>query len=416
MAEKMTQYLAARIMSATGANGVPDDRPSANTRSPDEPVSEFDKKYPPDAYGEEMSDTARVWTVYRDQASEYDERHVDGWNKTLDILLIFAGLFSAVATTFIGESYQQLQTDWNEYTGRLLFATLAAQNTPGKFTLPSSLQSMSPSDFSASGLARWINGLWVSSLVLSLAVALLSILAKQWLVQFESRVTAPARSTRDWAHRRVLYADGLKQWHLAYIIAALPALLHLSLVLFLSGLALFFWTLDVGIASAVIVFTTILVVAYFSTIFLSYRHRACPFYLAWFTQVHRALNFVHERFTKLLPWSEARLMKEYQPYLSASVLTWLATYSPAHEVNAVGIYAIGSLRSTSQVIERIYQFDIPLKRSLLNKLVDLNDVVYSALLTPRGTSGLQSPKADEEVDDGALPPAAYNYLRNSGLA
>lgn len=52
-------------------------------------MSDFDKKYPPDAYGEEMADTARVWKVYRDEATEHDKALMDGWNRTLDILLIF---------------------------------------------------------------------------------------------------------------------------------------------------------------------------------------------------------------------------------------------------------------------------------------------------------------------------------------
>lgn len=36
-----------------------------------------------------MDDNARVWKVYRDEATSYDTNMFDGWNKTLDILLIF---------------------------------------------------------------------------------------------------------------------------------------------------------------------------------------------------------------------------------------------------------------------------------------------------------------------------------------
>jgi len=41
--------------------------------------------------GEEAADNARVWKIYRDRMSERDQVTVDGWNKTLDILLIFVG-------------------------------------------------------------------------------------------------------------------------------------------------------------------------------------------------------------------------------------------------------------------------------------------------------------------------------------
>jgi len=60
--------------------------------------------------------------LYRDRVTERDQDQIEGWNSTLDILLIFvrllppfsvfflsliikqAGLFSAVATAFIIES------------------------------------------------------------------------------------------------------------------------------------------------------------------------------------------------------------------------------------------------------------------------------------------------------------------------
>ena len=40
-------------------------------------------------YGEEASENARVWKLYRNRASELDNDQIEGWNKTLDILLIF---------------------------------------------------------------------------------------------------------------------------------------------------------------------------------------------------------------------------------------------------------------------------------------------------------------------------------------
>ncbi|EJD46923.1 hypothetical protein AURDEDRAFT_23666, partial [Auricularia subglabra TFB-10046 SS5] len=118
------------------------------------------------------------WQVYCDEASEYDKSLLDGWNKTLDILLIFAGLFSAVSTTFIIESYKMLQPDYTAYTARALFVALSTRNGTTSSTLGD------PDEFTITNPSRWINGLWFTSLVLSLAVALLSILAKQWLDEY----------------------------------------------------------------------------------------------------------------------------------------------------------------------------------------------------------------------------------------
>ncbi|KZV90176.1 hypothetical protein EXIGLDRAFT_617336, partial [Exidia glandulosa HHB12029] len=87
-----------------------------------------------------MEPNARVWKVFQDEAKKQDDALLDGWSKTLDILLIFAGLFSAVSTAFIIESYKFLQPDFTEYTARALHALVAARNGSGaldpSFLLP----------------------------------------------------------------------------------------------------------------------------------------------------------------------------------------------------------------------------------------------------------------------------------------
>ncbi|KZV91456.1 hypothetical protein EXIGLDRAFT_574544, partial [Exidia glandulosa HHB12029] len=120
---------------------------------------------------------ARVWKVYRDEATAYDAAMLDGWNKTLDILLIFSGLFSAVATAFVVESYKMLQPDNEAYMAVALFALARSSN--GSSNLHSLPEPASP-DTSSSTLSKWINALWFTSLFLALAVAFFCILAKQW--------------------------------------------------------------------------------------------------------------------------------------------------------------------------------------------------------------------------------------------
>ena len=74
-------------------------------------ATDFDKRYPPDKcdllaareevfvltvaihrLGQETSGNARVWRVYRDRANDMDQDVIGGWNKTLDVLLIFVRL------------------------------------------------------------------------------------------------------------------------------------------------------------------------------------------------------------------------------------------------------------------------------------------------------------------------------------
>ncbi|KAH7097485.1 hypothetical protein BKA62DRAFT_623785 [Auriculariales sp. MPI-PUGE-AT-0066] len=159
--------------------------------------TEFEEKYPPDRYGEEAAPNARVWRVYRDRVTDLDEDLVKGWNATLDVLLIFAGLFSAVATAFIIEAYvsKQLQHDYLQYTAIGVLAVLAELNTT--VTAPQSLPDLNK--VKSTTRAGWVNGLWFTSLILALIDALLAILVKQWLVEYESRMRQPA-AMRDDGH------------------------------------------------------------------------------------------------------------------------------------------------------------------------------------------------------------------------
>ncbi|KZW00797.1 hypothetical protein EXIGLDRAFT_603829, partial [Exidia glandulosa HHB12029] len=105
---------------------------------------------------------------YAAAAEPIDSALVDDWGADLDSLLIFSGLFSAVLTAFLVESYKLLQPDFAQLT----YYALTNSAAPPPYT---------PETFVASGQARTVNCLWVSSLIASLFTALITILAKQWL-------------------------------------------------------------------------------------------------------------------------------------------------------------------------------------------------------------------------------------------
>ncbi|KZW00427.1 hypothetical protein EXIGLDRAFT_596785, partial [Exidia glandulosa HHB12029] len=121
------------------------------------------------------------WKVYRDEATAHDETMLDGWNKTLDVLLIFAGLFSAVATAFLIESYKLLEPDESSaYMSTALYLLVTRDNSSTSSMLPPPPALGLP----ASTTSRAVNWLWFTSLLLALAVALLGILIKQWIVEY----------------------------------------------------------------------------------------------------------------------------------------------------------------------------------------------------------------------------------------
>ncbi|KIK54353.1 hypothetical protein GYMLUDRAFT_142411, partial [Collybiopsis luxurians FD-317 M1] len=51
------------------------------------------------------------WKVYLDETESHDEDMLKGFRDTIDTLLVFAALFSAVVTSFIIQTSQALQPD-----------------------------------------------------------------------------------------------------------------------------------------------------------------------------------------------------------------------------------------------------------------------------------------------------------------
>ena len=53
------------------------------------------------SFGEEASDNARVWKLYRDRVSGRDDDQIESWNKTIDILLIFVSYTAVLASLLV---------------------------------------------------------------------------------------------------------------------------------------------------------------------------------------------------------------------------------------------------------------------------------------------------------------------------
>ncbi|KAI0349761.1 hypothetical protein OH77DRAFT_1374706, partial [Trametes cingulata] len=198
---------------------------------------------------------------YLEHALSEDRETVQAWNTDLDSILIFvsaAALFSAVTTTFIIESYQNLQPDPSSELLQAILTELRAMRNASAVdqAAEAGLQ------FQLTASAVRVNAYWISSLILSLAAALVAILAKQW-VNYLLAGLSPIPILR--ARHRQYRMDGMQQWNLPGILSFLPILLHVSLLLFFAGLVDFVWDINrtVAIISTVLVCMT--AVAYFGT-------------------------------------------------------------------------------------------------------------------------------------------------------
>ncbi|KAK0440909.1 uncharacterized protein EV420DRAFT_1216760, partial [Desarmillaria tabescens] len=200
---------------------------------------DYEQKYSEDVRGEEMGPFARIWRTYLDECAIFDAEMVEDWRDGLDVLLIFAGLFSAVVSTFVVQTSQNLQIDYSEVSAVLLFEIVAVQRAMANGTsvdlVPhSNLTPYTP--FHPQTLDSWVNGLWFASLSLSLSTALVAALAKQWIHQY---VSVPSGTPRDRVRVRHVRYRNLQVWRIPMIIGLLPVLMHTSLGFFLLGLVIF---------------------------------------------------------------------------------------------------------------------------------------------------------------------------------
>ncbi|KAF8903778.1 hypothetical protein CPB85DRAFT_1539996 [Mucidula mucida] len=74
----------------------------------------YEVKYFEDEPYKEMAEDSRFWKTCVDEAAKVDAGKVADWTDALDVLLVFAGLFSGVVSTFVCQTFQNLQVDPTE--------------------------------------------------------------------------------------------------------------------------------------------------------------------------------------------------------------------------------------------------------------------------------------------------------------
>lgn len=167
-----------------------------------------------------------------------------------------AGLFSAVLTMFIAQTYLLLQPDPMQPTVDILQQILLQMQVAVNQTQLSLVSTSAPFYPSTSSIT--VNILFLS-LLLSLASALFVILLKQWFCEYLSWVQLP-RVKSPVALRQFRFAS-LSSWGVHGIVASLPALLEAAVVLFVCGLMVLLWTMNGVVASTVTVAAALLLAA-----------------------------------------------------------------------------------------------------------------------------------------------------------
>ncbi|CEL61547.1 hypothetical protein RSOLAG1IB_10110 [Rhizoctonia solani AG-1 IB] len=244
--------------------GPPPDTTPAQLPQPFLPIkaTSADPMMEPDEYGAELGKEARVWKAYVKESDRSDTEMVDGWNKSLDVILVFAALFSAISTAFLIESSKKLQQDPADVTAQTLLTISHTLSAIANGTRPLVLEPLAggnTEEFTPSRTMVAINTLWYLSLSLSVATSLLAMLAKDWCHSFMAGRTGHAynqtlRRQRKWTM--------IEKWKMQELIVVLPSLIHLSLLLFAVGLCIYVLEMNMSAGVPVICVTGLAVCFY----------------------------------------------------------------------------------------------------------------------------------------------------------
>jgi hypothetical protein len=150
----------------------------------------------------------------------------------------------------------------------IFYTNSVANGTHTPYTLP---------NFQPASYAVKVNCLFFASLGASLVAALASVVALQWVADYDAAITRGGSSPEDRAKRRQFRHAGVVWWKMGDIISALPLLLYCSVILFFGGLALWMWEVNNVVGLVVVGGAALAVLFYGISTFLAVVFVSAPF-------------------------------------------------------------------------------------------------------------------------------------------
>ncbi|CAE6420605.1 unnamed protein product [Rhizoctonia solani] len=293
-----------------------------------------------DRLGKELDPDGAIWELYQEESRSYDKELVENRDKSLDVILIYAGLFSSVLAGFLVDSKALLQQDTAAISMNLLLYIARSQNSQSNsLQLPPE-----PLTFTAPTTARLVNGLWFLALVISLTTALITMLAKEWIHAYIAS-QPPSPHAHALLHQARL--NGLHKWHALHIIDLLPTTLHFALLLFLIGLVIYLRELDYLLANLVAAFSGATFLFYVATTTFSSISQFCPFA----TQVSGYIQHFLFKYPDWIAWADQSSKDaqnaERTTFGELRALEWLATHARDPAVAECTYQALAGLRTKS---------------------------------------------------------------------
>ncbi|KAI0062746.1 hypothetical protein BV25DRAFT_1838199 [Artomyces pyxidatus] len=203
---------------------------------------------------------SNFWPMYLKESEKEDNNLVDNITIYTNGVLVFTGLFGAIVTAFIIESYKQLQPPDSGTTAAVaLFAHLSLQIAASSNGTHLPSITLDSSAFRPSSSALRVNILWFLSLSLSLSCALGAALMQQWARRYISHTKEAQRAgtvdTQGLIHAYLFL--GLRTFRFKAAVEALPALLHASVILFFVGMVDFLVSINKTVAYVLLAFVAL---------------------------------------------------------------------------------------------------------------------------------------------------------------
>ena len=171
-------------------------------------------------------------------------------------------------TTFIAQITPSLQPNPSNLTNVLLLRILQ-QNTSFDGANPLAPVTNIPTSISTTQTVLFF------SLALTLFVAFIAVLGKQWILYY-TRATTWGNIV-DRGKERQVKLVGLKKWKLQFIMESLPVMLQFALLLFGIALVVFLWDLEVSAAEVVLVVACIGLAFYAFIAVAAIVWKECPY-------------------------------------------------------------------------------------------------------------------------------------------
>ncbi|KAG8949552.1 hypothetical protein FRC04_008485 [Tulasnella sp. 424] len=216
------------------------------------------------------NDRNRLWKRYQEEAAAYDAHFLEKHNKSLDLVVLCAGLFSAVTGSFIIYLQPSLSQDPNEATQALLKIIILqlARNTTLTNIQPPTWEGPSES-------VIWTQSLLYASLGCFFFGVVGAYSGKHWLGQY--RKDHVWRNMDEWRRSRQEKLDAIHDWHVPTVLGLLPALLLVGILLLGAAMTTMLWSQPKKIAIVVTVMFAVGALAGILMFILSVANPKCPY-------------------------------------------------------------------------------------------------------------------------------------------